>query len=85
MAPNASTASSPGPSAMSDARARKAGIAIRVTAILSQFWTEDSPDELRAVELEGWIDVLGGVSADELRAAWADYQNTVNQRRILNR
>ena len=73
MALTASTGSSLAQLA-TDARARKAAIAIRVSAILSQFWTEDSPDELRAVELEGWLDVLDGVSTDELRAAWAEYQ-----------
>ena len=52
----------------------QAELAIRVSAMLIQFWTEDSPDEIRAIEIEGWIDALGSVTSHEFRAAWASYQ-----------
>lgn len=61
---------------MNDSREQRAAIAIRVSAILGQFWTDDTPDDLRAIEMEGWLDVLRGISTHELRAAWADYQTT---------
>ena len=68
-APTASTGSSTSPSAMD-----RSELAIRVSAMLSQFWTEDSPNEIRAIEIEGWIDALGSITSHEFRAAWASYQ-----------
>ena len=50
---------------------------IEVTGILLQFWRDaDDPDEVRAVEMRGWLDVMAGCSVKEIRAAWADYQKT---------
>ncbi len=31
---------------------------------------------MRALELEGWVDVLEGCTATEIRAAWASYQRS---------
>lgn len=57
-----------------------AEIAIRITALLGQFWTEDSPDEIRALEIEGWLDTLrsaaGTIAEREWRDAWAEYQQS---------
>lgn len=44
-------------------------------AILNAFWVDDrTPDALRAIEIEGWLDVLEGFSEEEIRTAWANYQ-----------
>lgn len=44
---------------------------------MAQFWIdEDTPDEVRAMELESWVDVLGDATPDELRQAWAEYQRS---------
>lgn len=55
----------------------RAKIGVRVEAILGQFWRDDNaPDAIRALELEGWMDVLEPCSHSELREAWAVYQRT---------
>jgi hypothetical protein len=52
-------------------------IAIRAEVILAQFWRDDDThDGMRAIELKGWVDVLEGCSAAEMRAAWATYQRS---------
>lgn len=57
--------------------AQRFEIAIRAEVILPQFWRDDDAhDGMRAIELEGWVDVLGGCSAAEIRAAWASYQRS---------
>jgi len=58
-------------------KVHRAKIGARAEAILSQFWRDDeTPDAVRALEIEGWIDVLESCSHSELRAAWAKYQRT---------
>lgn len=50
-------------------------IGLRAEAILSQFWRDDDTDDaLRALEIEGWVDVLENCSHSEIRMAWASYQ-----------
>lgn len=40
-----------------------------------QFWRDDATsDALRALEVEGWMDVLENCSHSEIRMAWATYQ-----------
>jgi hypothetical protein len=57
--------------------AQRIEIAIRAEVILSQFWRDDgSHDGMRAIELEGWVDVLEGCTAAEIRAAWTSYQRS---------
>ncbi|WP_104019099.1 hypothetical protein [Roseovarius nitratireducens] len=52
-------------------------IAVRAEAILDQFWRDDdTSDAQRALELEGWADVLETCSHSEIRKAWAEYQKT---------
>ena len=52
-------------------------LAVRVMAILNAFWTDErTPDVVRTVEIEGWLDVLQVLSEAELRQAWANYQAT---------
>lgn len=46
-------------------------------AILGQFWVDDeTPDAVRAIQLEGWLDVIDCLSEAEVRDAWANYQRT---------
>ena len=55
-------------------RARKA---VRTHVILSGFWRDaGDPEEGSSMELSDWMDALVGVSADELRTAWAEYQRS---------
>jgi hypothetical protein len=57
--------------------AHRTKIGLRVEAILSQFWREDTtPEAIRALEIEGWIDVLENCSHAEIRQAWATYQRS---------
>lgn len=50
-------------------------IGVRAEAILSQFWRdEDTSEAVRALEIEGWMDVLEYTTHAEIRAAWAEYQ-----------
>lgn len=50
-------------------------VGARAEAILSQFWRDDEADPaIRALELEGWIDVLEGCGDAEIRYAWSEYQ-----------
>lgn len=45
--------------------------------MLGQFWqSEDTADEVRVIEMETWLDTLGGVSPDEFRHAVVDYNRT---------
>lgn len=58
-------------------QAHRAKIGVRAEAILGQFWRDDdTPDAVRALELEGWMDVLENCSHSEIRKAWATYQRT---------
>ena len=55
----------------------RAKIGVRAEAILRGFWRDESPsDAVRALELEGWMDVLENCSHSEIRKAWAEYQKT---------
>lgn len=54
----------------------RAKIGVRSQAILGNFWRDDEPDAVRAIELEGWMDVLENCSHSEIRKAWATYQRT---------
>ena len=57
--------------------AHRLKIGVRAEAILGQFWRDDdTPDAVRAVELEGWMDVLENCSHSEIRKAWANYQRS---------
>ena len=45
--------------------------------MLSQFWVDEgAPDAVRAIQIEGWLDVLQDLGEDEVRQAWANYQRT---------
>ena len=58
----------------------RAKIGVRVEAILGNFWRDDeTPDAVRAVEIEGWMDVLQGFTEYEIRMAWATYQVEANR------
>jgi predicted RNA binding protein YcfA (HicA-like mRNA interferase family) len=53
----------------------RAKIGVRAQAILGQFWHDaDTPDAVKAIEIEGWMDVLENCSHSEIRDAWRDYQ-----------
>lgn len=46
-------------------------------AILNSFWVSDrTPDAVQAIEIEGWLDVLEGLTEDEVRTAWSNYQKS---------
>lgn len=50
-------------------------VGLRVEAILNQFWHDtETPETVKALEIEGWIDVLENCSHSEIRDAWRDYQ-----------
>jgi len=52
-------------------------IGVRAEAILSQFWRDEATsDAVRALEIEGWMDVLELTTHAEIRAAWAEYQRS---------
>ena len=52
-------------------------LAVRIQAMLLQFWVaEDTEDAIRVIELETWLDTLGGISPDEFRHAVVDYNRT---------
>lgn len=52
-------------------------IGVRAEAMLSQFWRdEDTSEAVRALEIEGWMDVLEHVTQREVREAWAEYQRS---------
>lgn len=51
-------------------------LGLRLRAILTQFWQEDVSAPVRAMELEGWVDVLEDLTEDEVRNAWAAYQRS---------
>lgn len=57
-------------------KAHRGKIAVRVRAILNQFWREDVPDAVEAMEREAWVETLAPLSHDELLAAWVEYQRT---------
>lgn len=67
-------------------KAHRAKVGVRASAILGQFWQDlDTPDAVRAIEIEGWVDVLENCSHDEIRAAWRDYQLDANNRTARGR
>ena len=56
---------------------RRTRLVVRVKAILGQFWVNDGvEDVVRALELEGWLDVLEPLTEAEIRSAWAEYQRS---------
>ena len=57
-------------------KSHRAKVALRVEAILSQFWRDDVHDAVRSIELEGYVDVLETCKHSEIRAAWAEYQRS---------
>ncbi|AHD02937.1 hypothetical protein [Leisingera methylohalidivorans] len=64
----------------------RAKIGVRAQAILGQFWQHaDTPDAVKAIELEGWMDVLENCSHSEIRAAWRDYQTDPKNRTASGR
>ena len=66
-------------------QAHREKIGVRVQAILSQFWQDDMPDAVKAIEVEGWMDVLQNCSHSEIREAWADYQRDSDNRSTRGR
>jgi len=57
-----------------------------VQAILGQFWQDaETADAVKAIEIEGWVDVLENCSHSEIRAAWRDYQTDERNRTARNR
>lgn len=57
--------------------AHRVKIGARVQSILGQFWQDnETPDAVRALEIESWCDVLENCSHTEIRKAWAEYQKT---------
>lgn len=52
-------------------------IGLRIKTILGQFWNDGAtPEAEQVLELEGWIDVLEGLSEMEFRKSWAEYQRS---------
>lgn len=50
-------------------------------AILGQFWQDaETPDAEKAMEVEGWMDVLENCAHSEIRNAWRKYQTNDNNR-----
>ena len=69
-------------------REHRSRLGIRVMAILNSFWVSDrTPDAVQAIEIEGWLDVLEGLTEDEVRTAWSNYQKNGprNDRHVLKR
>jgi len=57
-----------------------------VQAILGQFWQDaETADAVKAIEIEGWVDVLENCNHSEIRAAWRDYQTDARNRTARNR
>lgn len=55
----------------------RAELALRISAMLGTFWgSDDTADEIRAIELESWLDTLGAMTCDQFRDAWITYQRT---------
>lgn len=55
----------------------RAELALRISAMLGTFWgPDDTADEIRAIELETWLDTLGDMTCDQFRDAWITYQRT---------
>lgn len=54
----------------------RARMAVRVLTLLRQFFQADVEPAERAVEVEGWLDVVDGLTEAEFRDAWAEYQRT---------
>ena len=64
----------------------RAKIGVRVQAILGQFWQDaETADAVKAIEIEGWVDVLESCSHSEIRAAWRDYQTDSRNRTARGR
>ena len=58
-------------------RTHREKIGLRAEAILRQFWYDDgTPEAVRALEIEGWMDVLQNCSHSEIRRAWTEYQKS---------
>lgn len=52
-------------------------MAVRVDAILGQFWRDDAtPKPVQVLEIETWLDVLEPLTEAEIRFAWAEYQRS---------
>ena len=67
-------------------KGHRAKIGVRVQAILGQFWQDaETADAVKAIEIEGWVDVLENCSHSEIRAAWRDYQTDSRNRTARNR
>jgi len=71
---NGAATTGSGASSSQQSKARRIELAVRIEAILGHFWRDDTPDAVRVIELEGWLDVLGTCTVKELRTAWARYQ-----------
>ena len=66
--------------------AHRAKIGVRARAILGQFWQDaDTHDAEKAIEVEGWMDVLENCSHSEIRFAWRDYQTNPKNRTARGR
>ena len=71
---------------MQQQQAHRAKIGVRARAILGQFWQDlDTHDAEKAIEVEGWMDVLENCSHSEIRYAWRDYQIDPNNRTARGR
>ena len=66
-------------------KAHRIEIGLRAKAILSVFWEDKAPDAVKAIEVEGWMDVLQNCSQSEIREAWADYQRDGDNRSARGR
>lgn len=67
-------------------KSHRAKIGVRARAILGQFWQDfDTHDAEKAIEVEGWMDVLENCSHSEIRFAWRDYQLDPNNRTARGR
>lgn len=67
-------------------QAHRAKIGVRARAILGQFWQDlETHDAEKAIEVEGWMDVLENCSHSEIRYAWRDYQIDPNNRTARGR
>ncbi len=67
-------------------KAHRAKIGVRAQAILGQFWQDaGTHDAVKAIEIEGWADVLENCSHSEIRDAWRDYQCDPANRTVRGR
>lgn len=49
-------------------------IGLMAEAIMGAGWRQDTPDAVRALEMENWMDLLQNLSMSEIKAAWQSYQ-----------